>query len=315
MPEQTTVPRRTTARAVVREGSSPVVVVMVALTTFVVIASVVAAAALLWRAPARPTADEGRDSTATAEVTALDETADVAALADPAVAAQNVLGHATASACNDAAADGATMLALATSAVAPDAWIATGTVEPLVGVPFEELAVRCGSEYATAAAAVMGVGVDASAVISAHIANGGSRSAVDAAAAAAKLSAQLPPELQLTGDATQAVPFFALPSGNVVCEIVAEEARCDIATATYDTSDAPQDCPVGWAMTLAVGVDVAGPRCAGERPMPQAPLVLDYLQSTRVGGFSCSVAQSGVACRNDATGHGFWLRSEAYLTF
>ena len=55
--------------------------------------------------------------------------------------------------------------------------------------------------------------------------------------------------------------------------------------------------------------------CAGERELPQTPAVLGYGESTRAAGFSCAVSPQGVACREDATGHGFWLRSEAYLLF
>lgn len=315
-------PRTGQQRAVVPRGPSPIVATAVFLTSLVVVVCVVVAAVLLWRAP-RDGNDAAADAQAPGAEAAAEGVGEVADAATSLAAASGDLGaavvaaqgHATASACNDAAGDGQAIVTLATSALTPDRWIADGAVEPLVGVPFEELAVRCGSVYATEAVTATNVPAAVQGVLEAHVRNGGLRSAVDAAQERDELAAAVPPELLVGEAATSDVAAFALPSGNVVCTIAGGQARCDISAAVYDRSDAPEGCDAGWALAMQVTAGGAQAVCAGERELPQMPAVLGYGESTRAGGFSCAASPQGVACREDATGHGFWLRSEAYLLF
>lgn len=324
MPDQTSrSPRSDPARRVIPRGPSPIVATAVFLTALVVVVCVVAATVLLWRAPrdarsaaaaeaAAPAAEvaaEGVGAVADAATSLAGATGDL----DAAVTAAN--GHAAASGCADAAGDGRTIVSLASSAMIPARWIEEGAVEGLAGLPFEELAVRCGSAYATEALTAAGVPTPVKGVIEAHVRNGGLRSEVDAAHERERLAATVPPELLVGEVATSAVSAFALPSGNVVCVLGEGSARCDIAAAGYDRADAPADCPTGWALAMQVVAGGSQALCAGDRSMPETTIALGYGESTRVGGFSCGVSPQGVACREDASGNGFWLRSEAYILF
>lgn len=321
MPETATRPRTAQPRAAAPRGPSPIVATAVFLTALVVVVCIVVAGILVWRAPrGAGAAAEGAAPAAGPAVSGVGAVAGAAAALgaessdlDSAVSATQ--GHAAASACKAAAADGEAIISLASAALTPERWIADGAVEPLVGTPFEELAVRCGSVYAFEALAATKVPTAVAGVLEAHVRNGGLRSEVDAAQDRDELAASVPPELLVGETATSEVSAFALPSGNVVCTIGDGQARCDIAQAAYDRADAPEGCDAGWALAMQVTASGAQAMCAGDRQMPETTISLAYGESTRVGGFSCATSPQGVACREDASGHGFWLRSEAYVLF
>lgn len=313
-------PRPAEPRAVVPRGPSPIVATAVFLTALVVVVCIVVAAVLVWRAPrdtdaAAPAAPASESAAEGVEAVADAAAALGAEVSDLDAAIRAAQGHAEASACNAAAADGQAIISLATAALTPDRWIADGAVEPLVGTPFEDLAVRCGSVYASEALAATTVPSAVTGVIEAHVRNGGLRSEVDAAQERDALAASVPPELLVGETATSDVSAFALPSGNIVCSIGGGQARCDIAQAAYDRSDAPEGCDDGWALAMQVTPSGAQAVCAGDREMPETTISLAYGESTRVGGYSCAASTQGVACREDASGHGFWLRAEAYVLF
>jgi len=102
---------------------------------------------------------------------------------------------------------------------------------------------------------------------------------------------------------------FALPSGNIACEISDDDATCTIA----DSAAAPvevEDCPGTAGQVLTVTADGASTPCVqGALPGPAAPgtPVLEYGEATTVGDFTCESATSGVTCRHDPTGAGFTL--------
>ncbi|MEE6272796.1 hypothetical protein [Georgenia wangjunii] len=106
---------------------------------------------------------------------------------------------------------------------------------------------------------------------------------------------------------------FAMPSGNIACEIGDDSAGCVISNFTYEPADAVA-CPEGAGGH--VRVDEAG------ATMPCEPLViagevaiLDYGESESAHGFTCESSEAGVTCRHDATGHGFALARSTYELF
>lgn len=111
------------------------------------------------------------------------------------------------------------------------------------------------------------------------------------------------------GETAAADPVaFAMPSGNIACEMSVEGVLCTIGRFTYA---APQvtgcDAPTGHV----VGLDAEGFgfRCEDDG-VPELPpgAALEYGERATVGDYTCASGTDGVTC-TDATGVGFRLAS------
>ena len=102
---------------------------------------------------------------------------------------------------------------------------------------------------------------------------------------------------------------FALPSGNIACEITDEAATCTIADSSAEPVTV-EGCagPAGQILTVtAEGASTPCVQGALPGPAAQGTPVLEYGESTTSGDFTCDSATSGVTCRHDPTGAGFTL--------
>lgn len=104
---------------------------------------------------------------------------------------------------------------------------------------------------------------------------------------------------------------FATPSGNIVCDITANGARCGIASLAQ--KPAPVDGCDG-AVGFVYVVDASGKvdvPCVPKKELPKKAgkdvNVLGYGQKSAAYGFTCTSDESGMACVDDATGTGFSL--------
>ncbi|MGV8968199.1 MAG: hypothetical protein ACOH2F_18200 [Cellulomonas sp.] len=113
-----------------------------------------------------------------------------------------------------------------------------------------------------------------------------------------------------TPDATNpAATIFALPSGNIVCELSAQGAKCTIANST---ATPPVDATCSGVVGLVLTVDEKGaatPCLEGAAPGAAAAgtAVLEYGESKTVGDYTCTSSSTGVQCQNDKTTEGFKL--------
>jgi hypothetical protein len=103
---------------------------------------------------------------------------------------------------------------------------------------------------------------------------------------------------------------FRSPSGNIGCEMLDGEARCDISGRTWSPPPKPSTCTLDWGQGFTVRARGAGAFvCAGDTALnPSAP-VLAYGTSSRVGGLTCTSRAAGMTCTN-RDGHGFFLSRE-----
>ena len=102
---------------------------------------------------------------------------------------------------------------------------------------------------------------------------------------------------------------FALPSGNIACEITAAAAACTIANSAA-TPPVDAGCTGVIGNLLTVTADGAEKPCV-EGALPgvaaDGTSVLEYGQSTTAGDFTCTSSSTGVTCQHDPTGKGFRL--------
>lgn len=130
-----------------------------------------------------------------------------------------------------------------------------------------------------------------------------------ASAAPTSTAAQAAPD---AGDGTPPVPTadaerFALPSGNIACEVSSAGVLCSIGTFTYAP---PTVTGCEGATGHVVSLDADGFRFVCEddgeqRVAPGAP-ELPYGQRRTVGDYTCASGTDGVTC-TDAAGVGFRL--------
>jgi hypothetical protein len=102
---------------------------------------------------------------------------------------------------------------------------------------------------------------------------------------------------------------FALPSGNISCEITDDAATCTIADSAAEPAT-QEGCAGVVGPIVTVSAEGASTPCVqGALPGPAAPgtPVLEYGQSTTVGDFTCTSSTSGVTCHHDPSRAGFTL--------
>lgn len=113
----------------------------------------------------------------------------------------------------------------------------------------------------------------------------------------------------------QDLAHFVSPSGNVGCVLDVDYVRCDIAESDWAPPPRPADCEFDYGQGISFGPGEAATFvCAGDTTLGGAE-VLDYGQSIARGSLSCTSAESGMSCRDDATGTGFSISREVYQLF
>jgi len=108
---------------------------------------------------------------------------------------------------------------------------------------------------------------------------------------------------------------FVSPTGNVSCMIDTSWARCDIIDNDWSPPPRPADCEFDYGQGISVSSgEEAQFVCAGDTAFGPDE-VLPYGQSITAGPMRCESAESGIACRDTETGHGFSISLEAYRLF
>jgi hypothetical protein len=110
---------------------------------------------------------------------------------------------------------------------------------------------------------------------------------------------------------------FALPSGNIACDLTADRARCTIAEIEAEPEGA-EGCEGTIGQVVQVDPQGASAPCvSGALPGPAAPgtPVLEYGDSTTVGDYTCESATSGVTCTHEPSGAGFRLARAGFELF
>ncbi|MGP7961489.1 hypothetical protein ACTVCO_11875 [Sanguibacter sp. A247] len=310
---------------------SPLVIVVSAATVLVVLVCAIAAGSMLLasdgladtagartvaEAPAAPAAGltaASRDEAAGRPAPGA-EAAAPEAEPDSERAAAEIAGALGASTCADAPADSVTLMRALAGLGDPGTWISRGVFDAAIGKPIETFAEKCGSGHVSSVLDETGLPSDVTGPLAAYVANGGARSTVDAAAARDALAVGVPADLLVSAKASRSVSEFMLPSGNIACRLSGNEVRCEIANSSFGDDPAGQ-CVGRWGGALVVAGGVGEPTCLESWSGLGRGTVLRYGESTRTSGYSCAATTEGVACRHDASGHGFWLRSSGYLVF
>jgi hypothetical protein len=108
---------------------------------------------------------------------------------------------------------------------------------------------------------------------------------------------------------------FTSPSGNVGCYLDSTSARCDIAERDWSPPPRPADCEFDYGQGISL---TPGQKptfvCAGDTALGGGD-PLAYGKSISAGVLQCDSAESGITCRDTATGHGFAISREAYQVF
>lgn len=110
---------------------------------------------------------------------------------------------------------------------------------------------------------------------------------------------------------------FALPSGNIACEITDDSATCTIANSSA-TPPADASCTGDIGHVLTVTAEGAQAPCV-EGALPgvaaEGTPVLEYGQSKTVGDFTCTSSSTGVTCKHDPSSKGFQLAKAGSTLF
>ena len=111
---------------------------------------------------------------------------------------------------------------------------------------------------------------------------------------------------------------FHSPSGKLGCGMYwdskdGSSARCDVQGADYTTPLTVDCVNLDQGDSLVLGEKVAS-TCHGDTVL-RAGAVLPYGHSRRVGDIRCTMARTGVTCRNVVTGHGFRMSRGSYRTW
>lgn len=124
-----------------------------------------------------------------------------------------------------------------------------------------------------------------------------------------------PPVTTTAGRPADSGPdWFVSPSGNIGCSVFDSGARCDIGERYWTPPPQPSSCDLDWGNALLVDPSGASFGCVGDTALG-APTVLPYGSSARRGTFVCESRDVGMTCRDEATGHGFFVARERYELF
>lgn len=112
----------------------------------------------------------------------------------------------------------------------------------------------------------------------------------------------------LPATASAKVSFFHSPSGNIQCEVAANDSRGTYAYCqTFE--------PVQSVKLNAKGKSKVcrGATCVGDGP--QDAFTLGYGKAVKVGGFRCTSRESGITCRVIGKGRGFKISRSGITRF
>jgi hypothetical protein len=114
---------------------------------------------------------------------------------------------------------------------------------------------------------------------------------------------------------------FHSPSGNVGCQISPTGVRCDIDQRDWSPPPRPADCRLDFGQGISISTGKPAQFvCAGDTarvlpPYGGAGDPLAYGEAITAGPIRCESAESGMTCRDAASGHGFSISREAYQLF
>ena len=108
--------------------------------------------------------------------------------------------------------------------------------------------------------------------------------------------------------------FFSSPTGNIGCSMADDGVRCDVRERSWSPPPKPGNCQLDWGQGVSVGSGEAGYVCAGDTTLGGTQ-VLQYGESSEVGGFVCESSEAGMRCENTGTGHGFDVSRSAVELF
>ncbi|NJL70008.1 MAG: hypothetical protein HC786_06565 [Richelia sp. CSU_2_1] len=117
---------------------------------------------------------------------------------------------------------------------------------------------------------------------------------------------------------------FFLPSKNIYCRVRKavdrndadrDFLRCEIASSLKPTPPQPSDCQLDWGSGLVLPITKkAEVLCAGDTIYDATYPTLQYGQTWKNAGFTCSATRDGLTCTNPQ-GNGFFLNREEWRTF
>ncbi len=92
--------------------------------------------------------------------------------------------------------------------------------------------------------------------------------------------------------------------------------RCDIAERDWSPPPRPADCEFDYGQGISLATDEpAQIVCAGDSALAPDAGPLPYGEAITAGSMRCDSAESGITCRDAASGHGFSIAREAYRLF
>ena len=102
--------------------------------------------------------------------------------------------------------------------------------------------------------------------------------------------------------------MWQTPSGNIACQVIGANLRCDMRR-TGTSVRRPSSCEFDYGK--AFGITRRGSRgrrlCVSDFVGGPGTPTIAYGRTWRRGGFTCTVRESGLRCRNGRN-HGFELR-------
>ncbi|WP_370619422.1 DUF6636 domain-containing protein [Mumia qirimensis] len=110
------------------------------------------------------------------------------------------------------------------------------------------------------------------------------------------------------------MPAFRSPTGNIVCRLDTDGARCQIKDYAYKPPQRPEGCEGGWGGALVLDEFGGYFACAVPAMSGNSP-ELAYGRSTVIGAYGCTSQRTGVTCVDTDTGRGFTLSRERTGTF
>ncbi|KAA1423357.1 hypothetical protein FE697_007010 [Mumia zhuanghuii] len=110
------------------------------------------------------------------------------------------------------------------------------------------------------------------------------------------------------------MPAFRSPTGNIVCRVASDGARCAITDYSFTPPDRPDGCEGSWGGELVLDESGGYFACAVPEMSGNSP-ELEYGSSTVIGDYGCTSQRTGVVCVHTGSGHGFMVSRTKTGTF